>query len=134
MVIEREGGKVIEDPSSEVIERELRKLRTYGSSTFASITASDGSYLQVAGGGVTAMLEKSDCHQRHFRAWQDNPVVPPEFDGSALVFSAGNVHLGRHEWFRIDQVIEAFKAFNAGKDLPAFIKWRDISEMFADEG
>lgn len=129
MIFEREGAQPIVDPSEQVLERELRKLRSYGASTFASLTKDDGSYLQTAGGGVACMLERHDIEDRHYRAWQDPPVMPPEFDGSTLVFGGGSVVLARREWFRNEQIIEAFNAFRKGEPLPAFIRWRDITEM-----
>lgn len=132
MTFERENAKPIKNPSANVLARELKKLRNYGPSSFATLTADDGSYLQVAGGGVGCLLEKRDAKLgKQFRAWQESPVVPPDFkDGTFLCFSGGEIPLKRVEWFRITQIIEAFIAFNAGQPYPSHIQWRDISEMF----
>ncbi|APG03066.1 hypothetical protein BJI69_03525 [Luteibacter rhizovicinus DSM 16549] len=62
-------------PLDDVDEKQLRaiiaSLRSYGPSSYASLTDGQGNYLQVAGGGVTCMLEKRDVVSgRHFRGYK----------------------------------------------------------------
>ncbi|MEM6730220.1 MAG: hypothetical protein AAF658_01620, partial [Myxococcota bacterium] len=113
---EREGCKALENPGSERITSELKKLRSYGPSSFASITRETGEYLQVAGGAAGAFLEHR-VGGKHYRAFQRDPVVPFE-DGTKLEFTAGVVALNRNEWFQMKQVCEAFVAFAEGSPLP----------------
>lgn len=128
--LEREGARVVEDPSCARVKRELEKLRSYGPSAFASLTRSDGSYVQVAGGGVGCMLEWRDAlNQKHYRGHLGEPQVPFP-DGAPLTFTGGSIPLRRDEWFRIDQVSEVFCAFLDGKSFPSFVQWREISELF----
>jgi hypothetical protein len=131
VVFEREGCVPIPDPSAKELSRDLLRLRSYGPSSYASLMMADGSYVQVAGGGVGCLLERRDIASgKHYRASQDPPVVPFD-DGAPLSFRGGSIPLRRGEWFRIEQVIEVFLAFSAGEPLPDYIVWRDISDLLA---
>ena len=65
---------------------------------------------------------------KHFRAFQDkhHPVFR---DGTKLRFAGSEVTLSSNEWLTIDQVIEVFLGFHAGSPWPAWVKWRDISDV-----
>lgn len=129
LVFEREKAASIVDPTAAQIVRELRKLRSYGPSSFASLTRSGVAFVQVAGGGAGCMLERRDLGSgKIFRAWQEPPVVPFD-DGTVLSFTGGEVRLNKGEWFRIDQVIEVFTAFNRDEPLPEYIRWRDVTDI-----
>ncbi len=130
MLFERENCKTIQNPSDKVIARELRRLKSYGRSSYASLTDPDskGSFIQVAGGGVGCLLEKRDAQAGiHYRAWQEKPIVPFE-NGTELCFSGGRVALKANEWFNIGQVIEVFTTFLRNEKDPSFIRWRDITK------
>lgn len=130
MRFERENAKAIVHPKMSRLERELRKLRSEGPSSFAILTNDVGDFLQVAGGGGGCLLERRDAATgRHFRAWQEEPVVPFA-DGTELLFSGGRIALQSSEWFRMNQIVEIFYAFNAGEQLPTYVQWREISDMF----
>lgn len=130
MIFERENAKPIYDPSDKILARELNKLRRYRNSSFAYLTDKDGSYVQVAGSGVCCLLEKRNINQKHYRAYQNPPIVPPDFkDGTILVFSGGEIPLNRNEWFKMEQVIEAFCAFNKRSQFPEYIKWKEITSI-----
>lgn len=58
MRLECEGKAPIDDVSSEKVCRAVKALKSFGPSSFASLTDERGDYLQVAGGGVTCMLER----------------------------------------------------------------------------
>lgn len=127
MVFEREGCKPIPKPTRKQLSRELLRLRSYGPSAFASLTADSGAYVQVGGGGVGCVLEWRDESGRQMRASQSPPIVPFP-DGAPLTFSGGAIPLRRGEWFRIEQVIEVFGAFLDGAPFPSFVTWRDVSQ------
>ena len=129
MILERQGVKPVTNPSEKRLAAELRRLKSYGKSSFASLTDADGNYLQVAGGGVGCMLEwRNSKAKTHMRAFLQTPSVPFE-DGAELVFGGGRIPLRRDEWLNIRQVIETFVAFAAGNPLPSAISWRDMSEV-----
>jgi len=129
MVLEREGATALTNPSPARLASELKKPKSYGKSSFASLTRSDGSYVQVAGGGVGCMLEWRDTSTKtHSRAFVENPTVPFE-DGTELTFGGGRVPLRRDEWLSIKLVIEAFTSFLQGSPFPVSIDWRDMSEV-----
>jgi hypothetical protein len=88
------------------------------------LTDNFGNYVQVAGGGVTCMIEhfKIDGGRR-WRASHDKPS-PVRPDGTILVFRAGNIPMRSDEWFMSDQVVEIFLAFLNGKPFPSSIYWR----------
>lgn len=133
MRFEPENKQPIEDPSATRIQVELGKLRCEGSTSFVVLTNDNGDYLQAAGSGGGCLLERRDAADGHqFRAYQDEPVVPFE-DGTELCFSGGRIPLQSREWFRLTQVVEVFIAFNEGKPLPEYVRWRDITELLAGE-
>lgn len=127
MRFERENARPIDHPSAKRIENELKRLRSYGPSSFASLTRSDGSYVQVAGGGVTCLVERRDTQsRRHFRAFTPSPSVRFE-DGTLLEFRGGRVALQRDEWFDAIKAAEIFVAFLEERPYPPEIGWRDVS-------
>lgn len=111
------------------VERALRALRSYGPQSFASLTKPNGSYMQVAGGRVTCVLELCDrSRQNHRRAHLAVPRVP--FEGpQTLAFGGGSVTMMPDEILFIDDVIVAFLAFFEGSSLPGEICWRDMSSI-----
>ena len=132
MLLEVEKKPAIENATAADVRAVIPKLRSYGPSSYASLTDAQGSYLQVAGGGVTCLLEWRDAvNRRHFRAHLDAPskVFP---DGTILAFSGGEVKLKADEWLTVPIVEEAFLAFLKGESLPLAIKWRDITAMFGN--
>ena len=127
LVLEIEGKQPHHDPTPKVVERELRKLRSYGKSSFASLTRKDGSYLQVAGGGVGCLLERRSIpEQRHFRAFVVEPRVPFE-DGTELVFGGGRIKLMRDEWLDIGTVTKVFLHFLTDPAASDGVQWRDVT-------
>ena len=121
-------------PVDGVTERQIRgavaKLRSYGPSSFASITSHDGSFLQVGGGGITCTLERREgVTGRHFRAYslQPNRIHP---DGTILAFGRGQeIRLMSDEWLTADLVADAFCRFLKHEALPGVLAWRDITDL-----
>jgi hypothetical protein len=129
VILTMEAAEPVTDPSPQAIEKALRRLKLTGRHEYAALEDGKGNYLQVAGGGVACMLERRSLDPiRHSRAFQEkrNKAFP---DGTKLRFSGGEVALNSNEWFTIDQVVEAFLAFHAGRHLPDWIQWRDISDI-----
>ncbi|WP_122171537.1 hypothetical protein [Burkholderia stabilis] len=125
MKLETEGKQVIHEPKEFQVKRVIKSLKSYGSSSYASLTDAEGSYVQVAGGGASCMIERYDFAQKkRFRAFHDNPsAVRP--DGAILSFRAGNIPMKSDEWFMSGKVEEVFVAFLNGAELPADVHWRD---------
>lgn len=129
MVFERESVKPVNSPTAARLARELKRLKSHGKSSFASLTRDGGSYVQVAGGGVTCMVERRDMETRtQWRAFVRAPTVSFE-DGTELVFHGGRIPLRRDEWLNVRTATDIFTAFLEGKPFPANIGWRDISEV-----
>src|ERR1044072_1359050 len=125
MLLEAEGKTEIRDPQESQIRRVIKSVRSYGPSSYASLTDANGNYVQVAGGGVTCMVERYDAASRkRFRAFHDkpSPVYP---DGTILSFRAGNIPMRSDEWFMSTQVADIFAAFLNGRELPPYVSWRD---------
>jgi hypothetical protein len=129
MTFEREGTLPLSDPTATRLTSELKKLKSYGKSSFASLTGADGSYVQVAGGGVGCMVEWRDTGtNRHWRACVKEPTVSFE-DGTELIFGGGRIPLRRDEWLNVRMVTEIFVCFLDGRPFPNAIAWRDMSEV-----
>jgi hypothetical protein len=130
MKLDVEGRSPINNVSEAKVRSVIARLRSYGPSSFASLTDESGNYLQVAGGGATCMMERRDVSGgRHYRAFQNNRSVTFA-DGTALVFGGGKVKLASNEWFVSQDVEDAFLAFLRGEHLPSRVKWRDITDLF----
>ena len=130
MRLESENRPAIEHATDRQVRSTIKALRSYGPSSFASLTAADGSYLQVAGGGITCTLEWRDQGTaRHYRAHDKEPSrIHP--DGTILAFGRGQeVRLQSDEWLAADTVADAFCSFLVGKALPENLGWREITEM-----
>ncbi len=130
MKLEVEAQSPVDNVAESTVRSAVAKLRSYGPSSFASLTDESGNYLQVAGGGVTCMIERRDASNgRHYRAFQDKQSAVFA-DNTALVFSGGEVKLASNEWFTSQDVEDVFLAFLRGEQLPSRIKWRDITDLF----
>lgn len=99
-------------------------LRSYGPHSFASLEADDRSYVQVAGGGVTCMIERyTAATGARERAFHDRPnaVFP---GGTILAFSGGELRFQSDEWFHADAVVAIFVAFNQRQPVHESVHWR----------
>lgn len=124
MIFECEGKPAIKEPKSSQIRKALLSLRSYGPSSYASLTDEAGNYIQVAGGGITCLLElyKADTKER-MRGFTDvsNKAFP---DGTLLVCRVGEIPMKADEWFIASQVADAFCTFLVGEAFPLGIHWR----------
>lgn len=124
LVFTRERCRPIQEPTVRQIRHGLRLLRSYGRSSFAHLTRTDGTYLHVGGGGVTCVVERSDGSDApQLRAYYMKPRVHFE-DGTVLSFGAGKMELRRDEFLAIDTVAELFVAFAEGHPFPSDVGWR----------
>lgn len=124
MKFEREGGAAIVEPSAKRIALEIRRLKSYGKSSFASLTRADGSYVQVAGGGVGCLVERRETGPlAGLHAEADRLLCRRD----RLVFGGGRIALLRDEWIRAEMVVGIFEAFRVGGPFPTEIGWRDVS-------
>jgi hypothetical protein len=132
MRFERERAKPIEQVSEAQLHRGLGYMQGISGCRIAILIDDEGSYVQVGGSGMTCCLEWRDLKRgRHFRAHQNPPVVP--WSGiTRLPVSGGDVSLRQEEYFRIQQVTEAFLAFFHHQPFPAYIQWRDITDELAN--
>lgn len=123
MRLDIEGKAAIIAPTYTQIARELKSLRSYGESSYASLTDDAGNYVQMAGGGVSCMIERFEFGGERWRGFHDKPS-PVRPDGTILVFRAGNIPMRSDEWFVAHQVVEVFLAFLGGAPYPPFVHWR----------
>jgi hypothetical protein len=133
MRLEIEKKPAVDDVTDARVRAAIMSLRSYGPSSFASLTDENGNYIQVAGGGATCMLERRDAASgHHFRGYKDerSKVFP---DGTALVFGGGEIRLSADEWFGAQEVEEVFCAFLRSGELPSSVKWRDMTAMLAEK-
>jgi hypothetical protein len=111
-------------PSDRILESRLLALKSYGRHSYASLTDAEGNYIQVAGGGVTCMVERFEVFtSSRMRAFHDkpSPVFP---DGTILAFGAGELCLKSDEWFHASAVVELFLCFKHGRKYPSTVHWR----------
>lgn len=128
MKFEGQNLAAVSSPSDSHIEKKLLALRSYGRHSYASLTDAQGSYLQVAGGGVTCMVESFDAlTSTRLRAFHDkpSPVYP---DDTVLVFGGGELRLKSDEWFQASAVVEIFLCFKHGRSYPQTVHWRSAPQ------
>lgn len=65
MLFEVEKKAPKQNPTTAQLSTSIMKLRSYGRSSFASLTDEHGNYLQVAGGGITCLLERNMPQMRN---------------------------------------------------------------------
>ncbi|KVO90248.1 hypothetical protein [Burkholderia ubonensis] len=128
MKFDIEGKAAFIAPTSIQIARGLKSLRSYGKSSYASLTDGAGNYVQVAGGGASCMIERFEFGAQRWRAFHDKPS-PVRPDGTILVVRAGNIPMRSDEWFIADQVVEVFLAFLSGAPYPPFVHWRPAASF-----
>src|SRR4051812_15543567 len=58
MIFQIEGKPALNEPSAIRLRLALKSLRSYGPSSYASLTDDKGNYIQGAGGDVTCMVER----------------------------------------------------------------------------
>lgn len=130
MRLDVEGKQAIQDASDADIARALGALRSSGPHSFMTLSSGGGSYIQVAGGSQTCVIEVRDATTgRHYRAhqFQPHPVFP---DGTKLTFGAGTVVLQGDEWFTVAQATSLLINFLGGELLPASAPgWRDVTDL-----
>ncbi|MFL9858838.1 hypothetical protein PQR72_24420 [Paraburkholderia madseniana] len=132
MRFEVEGKAPVDAPRESAIRRGIKSLRSYGPSSYASVTDVEGNYVQVGGGGVTCLVERYlAASKERQRAFHDEPS-PVRPDGTLLVFSAGKIALKADEWFMASEVEEIFLAFLTGAELPSYVQWRTVRAVAAD--
>lgn len=64
MKLEAENSPVVVDVNQAQITKVLKKLKSYGPSSFACITDDEGNYVQVAGGRFTCFIERYDAKSK----------------------------------------------------------------------
>ncbi|WP_431035962.1 hypothetical protein [Pseudomonas yamanorum] len=127
MKLEAENSPVKAGVNQAQIIKILKKLKSYGPSSFACITDDEGNYVQVAGGRFTCFIERYDAKSKKlFRGYHSNSSTNFE-DGTLLSFGGGRVELKKDEWFNIDEVIEVFSLFSQNQPLPENIHWREMN-------
>lgn len=125
MIFQREGCKSLAGPSTKRLALELSRTK----SSFASLTADDGSYIQVAGGPGLFAIEYRNSSGKHFRGFQEWPVaVHP--DGTLLQTSAGSIVMAQADWFLFTQVTEAFSCFLHSSSWPPALHWKVMDAEF----
>jgi hypothetical protein len=128
MLLQLENMPPVSSPSLKEMSRLLRRMRSYGPSSYALLVDEPLGYVQVAGGGIGCVLERRlSAVGRVERAYLQNPVAVFE-DGTKLPCSAGLIVLLRDEWHTMDQVIEVFASFLTGDPFPSWTSWRDMSD------
>jgi hypothetical protein len=115
--------------SDATLRRYLGKKRG-GDLSHVILERGDGSYVQMLGGGVACCLEWRDTDRHaHYRAFLDPPKVPwrePSLLDRMLLMP------GEHLF--VEDVVEAFCAFLAGRPFPDQIHWRDVTEELVAAG
>jgi hypothetical protein len=129
VLLQVEGKPDLDQPSAAQLRAALKSLRSYGSSSYASLTDNHGNYIQVAGGGVTCMVERYEKGTNtRKRAYHDKPS-PVRPGGTVLVFQAGHISMRSDEWFLADQVVELFAAFLNRGNYPDYAHWRSTARF-----
>ncbi len=130
MLLEIENRKPAHVNEFGKIEEALRNLRKTGPHSFAILTAQDGSYLQVAGGESTCVMELRNRNGgKHYRAYSEQRYGT-QTGQQTLTFGGGSMTVEADELLDLEEVVTAFRAFFEKRDFSDQLAWRDMSEMF----
>lgn len=125
MIFQRERCKPLSSPSAKQLAGELGRTK----SSFASLTAENGSFVQAAGGPGLFVVEFRDSYGQHFRGFQET-FLAAHPDGTLLQTTAGSFSMARADWFLNAQVVELCVSFVHSAPWPGFVRWRALSEHF----
>jgi len=114
------------EPISPVSEAQVRRALRH-KPTVCVLTDDDGSYLQAGRCGFCCCLEWRDKKSwRHYRAFQQSPVVP--WPGVSRIFVLDReLSLRQEEYFSPQQVEETLLTFLRQEPFPDYIQWREIT-------
>ena len=105
------------------VERALRSLKPYGARTYAILEHADGSFLQVAGGQVSACVERHD-KTGHWRAYL--PEAHPNYTTPITKsFGAGKLVVQPDEILWIEEVVRIFADYFSGQHFST-VNWREL--------
>lgn len=125
MLLEQERKPAKRVATFKPVETALRRLCSYGPSSFAVLTADDGSFIQFAGGGATCVLEwrraGDDAPRRAYLARKKVQFEGPQ----VLMFGGGHMQMAPEEILFADDVVAAFRAFFEGGEVPGALLWRE---------
>ena len=111
MLLKIENRNPVHVKEFDKIEDALRSLRKTGPHSFAILTAQEGSYLQVAGGESTCVIEfRNRNGVEHYRAYSEQRYGT-QTDPQTLAFGGGNMTVESGELLGIEEVITAFSSF-----------------------
>ena len=120
------GSKPTEVSSPKRFLSRLSRLRTYGQTSYASLTREDGAFLQVGGGGNTCVIEYHDPGRSvHLRARKHTATVP--FTGPQTIkFGGGELIVAPEQLFQIADVLEVFEEFLASNSVSEEYLWEPL--------
>jgi hypothetical protein len=121
--IENKAATEIENFST--IERHLKLLKSYGPHSFASLTDSNGNYIQVGGGQYTCFVERFDASNKILYRANHEKSSTNFPNKTKLEFGGGSVILNSTEWFNINDVICLFLSFYLNNPYPSDIYWTE---------
>lgn len=123
MIFQRESCKPLMNPSAKQLVLEIKRTK----SSFASLTAQNGSFVQIAGGPGLFVIEYRDTSGKIFRGFQDVPVAQHP-DGTLLQTTAGVFSMAQTDWFLAVQVSDAFASFIHHTPWPDILHWKETGE------
>lgn len=128
---ESESGVLLENPSEEDIDVLLSQIDGV-SISYASLTATDGSYVQVGGGPNVFTVEVRVMEQRgvfrHLKA-----TLPSEkADQHCLMIGGSSVYVRENQLLNLASVQQIFRSFRHGIKRCSCVIWQDITSMFQE--
>ncbi len=126
---ESESRQQIENPTESDLERLLSELD--GSlSSYASLTSSDGSYIQAGGGPDVFTVEIREMRQggsfRHLKAAHGKM----QNTRSVLSIGGANVEVDASELLTYSDMLQLFRYFLRERAPDPSFEWHDLTPMF----
>lgn len=128
---ESESGTCFDNPSEDMLDQLLAQLDGIGNS-YASLTASDGNYVQAGGGPTVFTVEKREIRQdgtfRHLKA----TLATEEQDERRIIIGGSSVSVRADQLLDLPTVQQIFRAFHRGLTPSPSVVWQDITSMFQE--
>ena len=133
MRYESESGTQVENPTERQLEELLYELDGVTDS-FASLTAPNGSYIQVGGGPTAFTVELREVGNsgtfRHLKATLPNGGRTERH----LIIGGERVSVRENQIIDAETMLRLFRTFLRSQNADASVEWEDITTMLTRKG
>lgn len=126
-----EDEPVTRDVSAAGIASVLQRMTPRGGPSFLVLEASNGDYVQAAGGLGRFTVEWREVYGEGFCHWKAGATTVSRVGEAKVKTNGFHVAVRRYEVLSAAQAAQILSAFLRGATRPASFAWRDMTSDFA---